>query len=85
MTYLTKDAGLNLTKRLDKAIKRLEQGERPRYGSDDLGVFCYVRAEIQPERIAETRREDDTNIHRLHDVANERLSRYEKQEDEHGI
>jgi hypothetical protein len=83
MTYLVKGAHDKLTKRLNKAIKTLERGGRPRYGSDDLGVFCYIREQITPESIKATRREDDTNIPKLHAVANERLAYYEKEAD-HG-
>jgi hypothetical protein len=82
-TYIAKGGNEKLKKRLVAVIGRLENGERPRYGPDDLAVLCYVRDELDPERIKETRREDDTNLGRLHVAANERLAHYEK-EDEDG-
>ena len=84
MSYIPNGATGKLTKRLDTVIASLEKGQRPLYGSDDHGVLCYIRHEIQPKVVAETRREDDTNVARLHEVAKERLSRYEQKEDEHG-
>ena len=79
--FVAKGAHEALVKRLDPVIARLEKGERPHYGMDDLGVFCYIRSQITPEGRANRHAppEDDTNILRLHDVAKERLSHYEKE------
>lgn len=79
-TYIAKGGNDSLKTRLVGVIARLEGGERPRYGSDDLGVFHYVLGELDPERIKETRREDDTNLGRLHVAANERLAYYERED-----
>lgn len=83
MNYIPKGGNEKLKKRLVAVIGRLEKGERPRYGPDDLAVFCYVRDELDPTRIKETRREEDTNLGRLHAAANERLAPYERK-DENG-
>jgi hypothetical protein len=83
VNYVPKGGNEALAKRLDKAITRLESGQRPLYGSDDYAVFCYVRKEIEPEVIAKHRREDDTNLGKLHAAAGERLAHYER-EDQHG-
>lgn len=83
MSYLVKGAHQALTKRLNRAIRQIELGQRPRYGPGDLEVFCYIRDEISPEglerRAGARLPEEDTNIQRLHDAANERLSHYEEE------
>jgi hypothetical protein len=76
-TYIAKGANAALKKRLVAVIARLEAGERPRYGPDDLAVLSYVRDELDPQRIKDTRREDDTNLGKLHVAAKERLAHYE--------
>ena len=80
MNYIAKGGNEKLKKRLVAVIARLENGERPRYGSDDLAVFCYVRDELDPQRIKDTRREEDTNLARLHAAAGERLAPYERED-----
>lgn len=78
-TYIAKGGNEALKKRLVAVIARLEDGERPRYGSDDLAVLSYVRDELDPQRIKDTRREEDTNLGKLHVAANERLVHYERE------
>jgi hypothetical protein len=80
MHYIAKGGNEKMKKRLVAVIARLEKGERPRYGSDDLAVFCYIRDELDPQRIKDTRREEDTNLGKLHAVAGERLAPYEREE-----
>ena len=79
-TYIEKGGNEKLKKRLVAVIGRLEGGERPRYGSDDLAVFRYIRDELDPQRIKDTRREDDTNLGKLHVAAKERLAHYERED-----
>ena len=83
-TYIPKGANEALKKRLDKAIPvalaRKEKGLPALYGNDDYDVFCYVRDELDPQRIKDTRREDDTNLGKLHAAAAERLAHYERED-----